>query len=373
MTATPSVRIRDVAVFLKGKKPSITLDTPSDGALPYVLIEGFGGKYKTYTNDPACVRCLRSDTIIVADGANTGLVSTNHDGYLGSTLGAVRPDPAKVNPRYLFYFVQGNFSTLNTRTRGAAVPHLEREMLLDLEFALPALSKQEWIVRILDEAEALRRLRGEADGRTVHLEAALFQEMFGDPQDAWPKDKFSNVGSLDRGRSQHRPRDEPSLFGGSYPFIQTGDVANSSGHITVFTQTYSERGLAQSRLWPAGTLCITIAANIARTGVLAFDACFPDSVVGFIPGDRVAVEYVQAWLQTIQKALEDDAPQAAQKNINLKTLRELDLFVPPQELQRAFATRVAEIRQLEATQAASRQRLDDLFQSLLHRAFQGEL
>src|SRR5208337_768321 len=182
-----------------------------------------------------------------------------------------------------------------------------------------------------------------------------------------------NVGTLDRGRSQHRPRDESSLFGGPYPFIQTGDVANSAGHITTFTQTYSQRGLAQSRLWPSGTLCITIAANIARTGILTFDACFPDSVVGFIPGSRVAIEYVQSWLRTIQKSLEDNAPQAAQKNINLKTLRELVLIVPPMELQRTFAARVAEIHMMEAAQADSRQRLNDLFQSLLHRAFQGEL
>lgn len=373
MTATPTVRVRDVALFIKGKKASVALDAPSDGALPYVLIEGFEGAYRTFTNDTACVRCYRDDTIIVADGANTGLTSTGHEGYLGSTLGALRSDRSKMNTRYLFYFVHGNFNTLNTRTRGAAVPHLDKDLLLDLEVALPPFPEQERIARILDDAAALRRLRGEADMRAGNLKAALFQEMFGDPQSEWPKDVFGNVGSLDRGRSRHRPRDEPALLGGPYPFIQTGDVANASGRITTFTQTYSERGLLQSRLWPAGTLCITIAANIARTGVLAFDACFPDSVVGFIPGDRVMVEYVQAWLHTLQKSLEDEAPQAAQKNINLKTLRELDLVVPPLELQRTFVARVVEIRELEAAQAASRRRLGDLFQSLLHRSFQGEL
>lgn len=181
MTVTPSVRIRDVAVFLKGRKPSVMLDAPSDAALPYVLIENFGGTYKTFTNDPACVRCYRDDTIIVADGANTGLTSTSHDGYLGSTLGILRPDGSKVNHRYLFYFVHGNFNTLNTRTRGAAIPHLERELLLDLEFALPPLPEQDRIVHILDEAEALRRLRAGADERIPNAEAAIFQHIFGAP------------------------------------------------------------------------------------------------------------------------------------------------------------------------------------------------
>lgn len=292
---------------------------------------------------------------------------------IGRGLAAIRPKTARLVPRFLRYVFTAFESQIAQQGAGSTFDAIGRSVIESLDLPLPPLPEQERIVRILDEVEALRRLRAQADERCSKLVSALFDEMFGDPEDGWRNDKFGNVGSLDRGRSQHRPRDESALFGGSYPFIQTGDVANSAGRITTFTQTYSERGLAQSRLWPAGTLCITIAANIARTGILGFDACFPDSVVGFIPGDHIAVEYVQAWLQTIQKALEYEAPQAAQKNINLKTLRELDLIVPSLGLQRTFAARVAEIRQLEAAQAASRQRIDDLFQSLLHRAFQGEL
>jgi len=304
------------------------------------------------------------------------VVNRETEDHLWSTgFAALRPKAGTTNPHWLGYWLGSSFfnDRKDSLCTGATQKAITNDGIRELEIPLPPLSEQVRIVRLLDEADALRRRRAQADERTSSLEAALFEQMFGDREDAWPRDKFGNVGSLDRGRSQHRPRDEPSLFGGPYPFIQTGDVANSSGRITTFTQTYSESGLAQSRLWPAGTLCITIAANIARTGVLALDACFPDSVVGFIPGDRVTVEYVQAWLRTIQKSLEAEAPQAAQKNINLKTLRELDLVVPPLELQRAFAARVAEVRELEATQAASRQRLGDLFQSLLHRAFQGEL
>ncbi|HRA89425.1 MAG TPA: hypothetical protein PK992_15175, partial [Planctomycetaceae bacterium] len=80
-------------------------------------------------------------------------------------------------------------------------------------------------------------------------------------------------------------------------------------------------GLRQSKMWPAGTLCITIAANIAKTGILTFDACFPDSVVGFRADDPATVEYVRVWLSFLQKALEDSAPESAQKNINLAILR----------------------------------------------------
>jgi type I restriction enzyme S subunit len=205
---------------------------------------------------------------------------------------------------------------------------------------------------------------------------AIFYEMFGDPvmnSKGWFHSSFAEVGKLDRGRSKNRPRDEPILYGGKYPFIQTGDVANANGAITEFSQTYSEKGLAQSRMWPAGTLVITIAANIGKTAILTFPACFPDSMVGFIPGDNVVVDYVRQWLVTIEHRLEEAAPQMAQKNINLKILSELRIPVPPLPLQKEFGHRVAESRALETEQAVSRRYLDDLFQSMLHQAFNGDL
>src|SRR5688572_3157574 len=98
----------------------------------------------------------------------------------------------------------------------------------------------------------------------------------------WSVGKLPEIGRIDRGRSRHRPRWADYLYGGPYPFIQTLDIRSSEGRITTYKQTYSEAGLEQSKMWPAETLCISIAGNnIAETGVLMFPACFPDSVVGF--------------------------------------------------------------------------------------------
>src|SRR5947207_4830086 len=130
----------------------------------------------------------------------------------------------------------------------------------------------------------------------------------------WEEKRLDELGSVSRGRSRHRPRDAAHLYGGPYPFVQTGDIKHAHLYLTTYNQTYSEAGLAQSRLWPKGTLCITIAANIAKTAILSFDACFPDSIVGFIPNSNVTVAYVHHWLELIQTDLENLAPQAAQKN-----------------------------------------------------------
>jgi len=258
----------------------------------------------------------------------------------------------------------------------ATIPGLNRNTLYAQQVPVPPLREQERIVKLLDEADELRKLRAQADSRTATLIPALFHAMFGDPiknARRWPHCSFADAGKLDRGRSKNRPRDEPSLYGGKHPFIQTGDVANSDGQIITYTQTYSEQGLAQSRMWPAGTLVITIAANIGKTAILTFPACFPDSMVGFIPGERVLVDFVRQWLVTMESRLEEAAPQMAQKNINLRILSQLTIPVPPLPLQKEFAQQVAAIRELEIAQATSRQRLEALFQSMLHRAFNGEL
>jgi hypothetical protein len=189
----------------------------------------------------------------------------------------------------------------------------------------------------------------------------------------WDFFKFDKVGSLQRGKSKHRPRDAPELLGGPYPLIQTGEVANSGGYIREYYQTYSEIGLNQSKIWPTGTLCITIAANIAKTGILTFDACFPDSIVGFTPYENVRVEYTQFWLSFLQKILEKTAPESAQKNINLKILSNLNIPIPPMELQNKFSDIVERVEQIREYQRVSNKQIDCFFNNLMQQAFKGEL
>jgi type I restriction enzyme S subunit len=155
--------------------------------------------------------------------------------------------------------------------------------------------------------------------------------------------------------------------------VQTGEIANCNGYIRSYTSTYSDLGLRQSKMWPVGTLCITIAANIAKTGILTFRACFPDSVVGFLAEDPATVEFVRTWLSFLQKTLEDSAPESAQKNINLAILRDLDVPIPPLDLQRQFARRIGAVENLKSAHRASLTELDSLFATLQHRAFRGEL
>jgi type I restriction enzyme S subunit len=154
----------------------------------------------------------------------------------------------------------------------------------------------------------------------------------------WATVPFNDLGEINRGRSRHRPRYAEHLYGGPYPFIQTGDIRESGGRITSHSQTYSEEGLKQSRLWPAGTMCITIAANIAETAILSYPACFPDSVVGFIADDKKChVRFVEYTFRHIKRLIQAEASGSVQDNINLGTLSRLEIPLPPLPEQKAIA------------------------------------
>lgn len=147
----------------------------------------------------------------------------------------------------------------------------------------------------------------------------------------WEWCRLPDLGELARGKSKHRPRNDPALYvDGKYPLVQTGDVSRSNGVIKTFTALYNELGVNQSRMWPKGTLCITIAANIADSGILEFDACFPDSVVGYSPFiNDIPVKYFDFFMRTMKSSLEKYAPSTAQKNINLDILSQVFVPCPP--------------------------------------------
>jgi type I restriction enzyme S subunit len=154
----------------------------------------------------------------------------------------------------------------------------------------------------------------------------------------WKTSKLDQLGFLGRGKSKHRPRNDPSLYGGEYPFFQTGDIKAANLYLTEYTQTYNETGLAQSKLWDPGTLCITIAANIAETAILGIRGCFPDSVVGFIAEpEKADVRFIKYYIDTIKLEMQGISRGTTQDNLSLDKLLTFEFLVPPLSLQRRIA------------------------------------
>lgn len=155
----------------------------------------------------------------------------------------------------------------------------------------------------------------------------------------WQAKRLDQLGSVARGRSRHRPRDAAHLYGGAHPFIQTGDIKHAGLYVTGYHQTYSDAGLEQSKLWPAGTLCITIAANIADTAILGIDACFPDSVIGFLAAPTLADARFVKYLfdANLKRRAQQFSQGATQDNLSQEKLLSLEFNVPPVAEQRRVA------------------------------------
>ncbi len=280
------------------------------------------------------------------------------------------------NSKYLFYVLFWNYlkgGTIKYQNKTTGLHNLQMEHFINqFEVYNRKIEEQQKIATVLDKVSELITLRKKQLEKLDKLVKSRFVEMFGDPvrnSKNLPIKKLINLGSLDRGRSKHRPRNAPELLGGKYPLIQTGEVTNSDLYITSYQNTYSELGLKQSKIWNAETLCITIAANIAQTAILSFDACFPDSIVGFVSYGQVEAVYMHYWFDFFQKILESQAPQVAQKNINLKILSNLNVIVPNIEQQQKFLIFVNKIEEQKLTIQQSLDKLEVLKKALMQEYF----
>ncbi|HDG0627823.1 TPA: restriction endonuclease subunit S [Serratia marcescens] len=325
------------------------------------------------------------------------LVSEKYDEQIASTgFEVIRP--TLVESRYIFALVRSRhfIDSISGLVQGALYPAAKSSDVQSYEFPLPPLAEQKII------AEKLDTLLAQVDSTKARLEqipqilkrfrqavlaaavsGRLTKEWREKNQDSsssgeWQQFALSELGVLSRGKSKHRPRNDPRLFGDTYPFIQTGEVANSSGRIKAATKFYSEFGLSQSELFPQGTLCITIAANIADTAILDMDACFPDSIVGFIPKkNKSHVLFIKYLIDSNKENLEAYAPATAQKNINLKVLNDLRFPMPDIDEQHEIVRRVEQLfayaDTIEKQINRALARVNSLTQSILAKAFRGEL
>lgn len=214
-----------------------------------------------------------------------------------------------------------------------------------------------------------------------NLQDKMEDEFIIDIPQEWIYIKLSELGILERGRSKHRPRNDACLFSeGKYPLVQTGDVSQSKYYgyrIQPASKFYNEVGLKQSKMWKSGTLCITIAANIAETGFLTYDACFPDSVVGFTSYLEGCFKiFVRYYVDSIKQLLEKYAPATAQKNINLGILETLKIPLPPLAEQKEIVSRVEKllenVTKLEEQITEREEMTKQLMQSIMKDAFREE-
>jgi len=326
-----------------------------------------------YTSDPTQI-CSKGDIVLCIRATIGDRNWADREYCLGRGVAGLRARSGKLEARYLWHYLGTATRHLLDAARGATFLQVSRGDIENLRVPLPkTLSDQEHIADILDKADAIRRKRKEAIALTEDLLRSTFLEMFGDPvtnPKRWPTKPLWELAEIDRGRFTPRPRNDPRFYGGSHPFIQTGDLRSSTGYLRVWRQTLNDQGCAVSRSFARGTVAIAIAANIGDTAIVDFDFCCPDSVVGIVPRPAEATsEYLERMLRFFQPRLMAEAPETAQKNINLETLRPLRIPAVPLPQQERFGAVYRTVYRNAGRMDESTRDADVLFQSLVQQSF----
>ncbi len=360
--------VEDCCEILDSQRIPITASEREEGEYPYYGANGIQDYVANYIFDDELV-------LLAEDGGNFGSkerpIAYRVSGkcWVNNHAHVLKPK-AGLDVDYLCYSLM--FYKVDGMVNGATRQKLTQAAMRKMQIPARSMDEQKYIVDGLNRIIKIKEQRQRKLLLLDDLIKARFVELFGDPvsnSKGLKELTLPELGELGRGVSKHRPRNAPELLGGEYPLIQTGEVSNAGLYIENYENTYSELGYKQSKMWKAGTLCITIAANIAKTAILKFDACFPDSVVGFKANDKTNEIFIHYWFSFFQAILEAQAPESAQKNINLKILSELKVIAPDIEEQNKFATFVVQVDKSKLLVQKSLDETQVLFNSLMQKYF----
>lgn len=341
------------------------------------------------------LRLFPKGTIVVPkSGASIRLEKRGmllEDSHVVSHLAAVLARPDVVDNEFLF-FKLASMRLADEKADG--YPTLTISEIRDSSILLPPLAEQQSIAAILHTVQearvttetiiaAMRELKPSLLSYLltygpVPLHAAEDVELrdaaVGPMPRHWQELPLHAVATIERGKFTHRPRNDPVFYGGSVPFVQTGDItlaAARDGHLRAHSQTLNDHGLSVSRIFPKGTIAITIAANIGYAAILEFDSAFPDSIIAISPQGVVSGEYLNYYLSTQQTQMDRKAPRGTQKNINIQFLRPWVVKVPPAEEQSKIVRILGAVDRKLQAEERRRGLLDQVLSALLVDLFTG--
>lgn len=366
MSSRPLAELADVTM---GQSPDSNLVGEGVQGLPFLQGSAEFGR----TSPTSVLRCARpprvakAGSILISVRAPVGEMNDADQDYcIGRGLGAFAAKPGIANTVFLKHAVEQNLPWLHRRSQGSTFSAISTDDLRSMPIPGLPPKRQDEIAAVfgaidaaIERTQALIDKHQRLKAGLIHdlfkcgvlpsgqlrpppeVEPGLYRQRRGKPVPAtWRETELQNIAQVSRGKFTHRPRNDPKFLDGPFPFIQTGDIAAAAGgYLSRYSQTLSDKGAAVSSRFPAGTIAVTIAANIADTAILSIPMFFPDSVVGVIVGAEADIRFVELSIRLSKPRLEAMAPQSAQKNINLKDLRPLKLMLPPLEEQQAISSR----------------------------------
>jgi type I restriction enzyme S subunit len=343
------------------------------------------------------------DVLLNITGASIGRCSFVPDGFgegnVNQHVCIIRPT-AKLNYRFLTYCLSAPWGQdqIFSSFTGASRQGLGQRDLGEIRVPLPLLAEQQRIAAYLDASCAAidgairakrRQLEVLDDLRKSIIHKAVTRglndrdelkdsgvEWIEQCPSHWKVKRIKQVTEILRGKFTHRPRNDPSLYDGPYPFIQTGDVAAADKHIRDYKQTLNDEGFSISKQFPRGTLVMTIAANIGDVAILDFEACFPDSIVGFYPHHGIEVDFLYYLFSGLKEVFMSAAVLSTQLNLNIVRIETIRMPIPPVQEQNSIAAfldeKCEEILRLQRNLKTQVAALEQYRKSLIHECVTGK-
>lgn len=385
--------------FLSGGTPSTKNETFWQGSIPWITSKWLNSRLyldngEKFISEDALMRSATAivprNNLIFATRVGVGKVAVNNiDLAINQDLAGVLVDSDRHDIRFLAYQLRSDRiqRTVASHKRGATIQGITRDALKELEIYLPPLAEQRRIAAVLGMVQRAMEQQERLIALTTELKKALLHQLFtqgirGEPQketeiglvpESWEVVNLEHVAQIERGKFTYRPRNDPRFYGGQTPFVQTGDVSSCDGRIREFSQTLNEEGLLISKVFPSGTILITIAANIGFSGILEFDSACPDSLIGLTPNERIDTEFLQHYLTTQQPVMDRLAPRGTQKNINIQFLKPWPVPLPSKEEQSEIRETLNAVDSKTRVARRKHAALTALFHTLLHQLMTAQL
>lgn len=421
-------KMLDVVDYQGGSQPPKKqfLYEPKKGYVRLLQIRDFGNNpFPTYVPDSKKLKKANEDDILLAryggsssEKDSLGRVCTGLSGAYNVALAKLIFSEKELNKDYVKYLFMGPwFRNVVSKNSRSCQKGFNRDDLDDIIFPIAPLDEQKSIADKLDvllakvkdvqfrlgkiptilgcfrQSTLASAFSGEltkewrkknkcssVDSLLKRNEYKIADEIeLSDLPDSWVWGALGNYADCSRGRFSIRPRNDPRYYGGKYPFIQIGDLPREAGYINKHSQTLNDLGLGISKMFPKGTVAIAIVgATIANTGILEYDMCFPDSMVGIETGDEIRNRYCELFLRYKKHDIRQESySSGGQPNINLQTLNPLPIAFAPNEEQAEIVRRVEcqfhIIAEIELRYLHIKTYTDKLEQSILAKAFRGEL
>lgn len=374
-----SVPLGEVAKFINGRafKPS---DWVSSG-LPIIRIQNLtnpDAPFNYYDKEVEEKYAVQNGDLLISWSATLDAFMWDRGpAILNQHIFRAIPNTSKIRKKFLYYAVTHVMDELRAQTHGVTMKHITRKPFEQTKIYLPPLAEQERIVRLLDEAESLRKLRDQASARMEKFIPALFHQMFGNKAELERKWKISKIGELTQVKTGGTPsRKELKYFQGNIPWVKTTEVNQSI--ITDTEEKITDEALKNNNceIFPPETILIAMygqGKTRGRTGKLGISATTNQACAAILPSSKFDSDYLWVLLQLAYKKLRDLGRGGNQPNMNLSMIKNFEVLLPPLLLQHEFVQRVQEAREIQSRQAQSAERIEALYQSMLSRAFAGEL